>query len=217
MMRTILLISLIAFSTLCHSTTTLPIHVVAAENIYGSVAKELGGNYVVVTSLLNNPTSDPHLFSITPSTAKAMTEADIIIYNGADYDPWIQPLLTMATPSQRKVIEVASLTLVHSGDNPHIWYSPETMPLFAKAFVAALIQTDPAHKLYYQSQLQQFNNRYQRIFKTVSSLKKRFQNIDVIATEPIFGYMAHSIGLKMHGDDFQIKIMNDVPPNHIAD
>ncbi len=205
------------FMTLVFNLFTLRanalITIVAAENIYGEVAKELGGPYVVVINIINNPNQDPHLFTTTPSTAKAVNSADIVIYNGADYDPWMSSLLAIEGPKNRRIINVAATVPVKSGDNPHIWYLPTTMPIFAQVLVTTLMQLDPQHKPYYENQLNQFNHAYQIIFATIKRLKQHFQNTPVIATEPVFGYMAKSIGLTMHGEALQINIMNDSPPS----
>lgn len=187
------------------------INIVAAENVYGEVAKELGGSHVNVISIINKPSQDPHLFTITPSAAKAVSLADIVVYNGANYDPWILPLLNLQGKNNRKVMSVAALVNTKPGDNPHIWYSPSTMPIFAKALVAILINLDPKHQHDYKKQLNQFNDKYQIIFKTIKQLQQQYQNMPVIATEPVFGYMAKSIGLKMHGEAFQANMMNDIP------
>ena len=189
------------------------INIVAAENMYGEVAKELGGPYVEVMNIINNPNQDPHLFTTTPSTAKAVSSADIVIYNGAEYDPWISSVLAIEGQKNRRIINVAALVPIESGENPHLWYLPTTMPLFAQAFVATLMQIDPQHKKYYDNQLNQFNHSYQIIFDTIKRLNQHFQYTPVIATEPVFGYMAKSIGLTMHGEALQINIMNDSPPS----
>ena len=65
------------------------IQIVAAENFYGDLAAQIGGNHVAVTSILANPDEDPHLFESTPSTARTLATADIVLYNGAGYDAWI--------------------------------------------------------------------------------------------------------------------------------
>src|SRR5689334_3134021 len=70
-----------------------PIQIVAAENFYGQIAEQMGGEQVQVTSILSNPQQDPHLFSSSPATARAIVNADILIYNGIDYDPWIKNLI----------------------------------------------------------------------------------------------------------------------------
>ena len=188
------------------------IRIVAAENMYGEVAKELGGPYVEVTSILNNPNQDPHLFTTSPSTAIALTDADIIIYNGANYDPWINPLLTFKTAHSQHLIVIAELMQIKNGSNPHLWYLPETMPLYAKHLTDLLSQLEPSHRHYFQQQLRHFNHSYQAIFGKIKQLEKHFAHTSVIATEPVFNYMTHSIGLRMHSEDFQMSIMNDVPP-----
>ena len=57
------------------------INVVAAENFYGSVANVIGGKYVHVESILNNPDADPHLFTTSVKTSKALTNAQVFIFN----------------------------------------------------------------------------------------------------------------------------------------
>lgn len=189
------------------------IHIVAAENIYGEVAQELGGPQVEVISILNNPAQDPHLFSNTPSTAKAITNADIVIYNGADYDPWMDSILLSSENTNRKVINVANLVNIKPGANPHIWYLPTTMPIVAKTIVALLTELDPTHKNDFDMQLLKFNTAYESIFAIIKSIKRYSQNLPVIATEPVFTYMANSLDMQMHGEAFQTSIMNDVPPS----
>ena len=61
----------------------------AAENFYGDVATQIGGKRVAVTSILNNPDQDPHLFEATPAVARQVAAAQVVVYNGADYDPWM--------------------------------------------------------------------------------------------------------------------------------
>lgn len=193
------------------TNTQASIHIVAAENFYGEVAKEMGGPYVNVVSILNNPNQDPHLFTTSPSTSVALTTADIIVYNGADYDPWMQSILSNQKSSH--IIIVANLMNIKKGANPHIWYLPETMPTFAKNLVALLNQMDPAHRAYFQAQLNRFNQSYLPIFAKIQTLKQRFDTQPVIATEPVFNDMTNAIGLKMQDEAFQWSMMNDVPPS----
>jgi len=191
------------------------IHIVAAENIYGNVAKELGGAYVDVTNIINSPNQDPHLFTTSPSTAIAITKANIIIYNGADYDPWMKALLgvqDLKNNYNNSIIIVSELMGIKKGENPHIWYNPETIPKFSQKLVSLLIQLDPAHAAYFQHQLELFHKKYQPIFKIIQDIKQQYPNTSVIATEPVFNYMADSFGFHMYGQAFQLSLMNDIPP-----
>ncbi len=114
-----------------------PIAVVAAENVYGDVAKQIG-SASVASSILTNPDQDPHLFEASPSTARQIADARIAVFNGADYDPWMVKLLAGSPSPRRITIEVATLIHRKAGDNPHLWYDPPTIPAFAKALAARL-------------------------------------------------------------------------------
>jgi zinc/manganese transport system substrate-binding protein len=98
------------------------IGVVAAENFYGDVASEIGGQDVTVASIMNNPDQDPHLFETTPGVVKQIADAQIVIFNGADYDPWMDKLLKASPKPGRTAIVVAELVGRKAGDNPHLWY-----------------------------------------------------------------------------------------------
>ena len=127
-----------------------PVKVVAAENFYGDMARQIGGANVAVTSILSNPDDDPHLFEASPSTAKALSDAKIVIANGVDYDPWMEKLLGASKAPGRKEIIVGALVGRKAGDNPHLWYNPTYMKAVAKALVADLVAADPAHKADYE-------------------------------------------------------------------
>ncbi len=92
-----LVLSLAALSLCGFSAAADPVHVVAAENFYGDLAQQIGGAHVQVTSILTNPDQDPHLFEASPATARAIAAADVVIANGADYDPWMQKLIAATT------------------------------------------------------------------------------------------------------------------------
>jgi zinc/manganese transport system substrate-binding protein len=192
------------------------IHIVAAENFYGGVATQIGGDQVEVTSILTNPDQDPHLFTVDPRTAAAVEDADIIIMSGVDYDPWMAQLEKAHRPLNKTmkqfVITAADLIGAKEGDNPHIWYKPETMPAVAKDLVRFLVANDKPHAADYQKRLSDFLATLEPVTAKVAALKAKFGGTDVLATEPVFGYMADALGLKMHAMSFQNHVMNNVEP-----
>lgn len=189
-----------------------PIKIVAAENFYGDIAAQLGGGEVEIASILTNPDQDPHLFEASPSTARAVAGAAIVIVNGADYDPWMARLLSASPATGRTAIEVASLVQRKPGDNPHLWYDPGTMPVLARALTAALIARDPDHRADYEARLARFAASLAPIDDEVARLRRTYQGTPVTATEPIFGYMAAAIGLDMRNLRFQLAVMNGTEP-----
>jgi zinc/manganese transport system substrate-binding protein len=132
------------------------IAIVAAENFYGSVAGEIGGDGVAVSSILSSPDQDPHLFEVSPAVIRQIAAADIVVYNGADYDPWMGKLLAVTPRPGRVVIVAADLLNKKPGDNPHLWYDPTTMPAVAHALAAALAAADPGGAATYATRLKAF-------------------------------------------------------------
>jgi zinc/manganese transport system substrate-binding protein len=191
----------------------LPVRIVAAENFYGDVAQQLGGENVTVTSILSNPDQDPHLFEASASTARALAEANFVIYNGIGYDPWVSKLLTASKSESRDVIVVAALMQRQSGDNPHLWYDPATMPTLAKALSAELSASDPYDRAGFERRLASFLASLRPITVKISEIRQKYAGTTVTATEPIFGYMADALGLKMRNDPFQLAVMNDTEPS----
>ncbi|WP_371875834.1 metal ABC transporter solute-binding protein [Caballeronia grimmiae] len=209
----------VAFS-LCHTAAAQTpaqnarVAIVAAENFYGDVIRQLGGDRVDVTSILSNPDQDPHLFEASPKTARALQHAALVVYNGADYDPWMDKLLGASKGNgKRTVIVAAQLTGKKPGDNPHLWYDPPTMPAVAKAVSAYLSSADPAHKSGYDARLAAFLDSLKPVDARIAVMKSHFKGVPVTATEPVFGYMADAIGFEMRNQRFQAAEMNETEPS----
>ena len=189
------------------------IAVVAAENFYGDIAKQIGGDRVAVSSIMSNPDQDPHLFETTPAVARGLANAQVVVFNGADYDPWMEKLLKASPRSGR--IEIIAAELVHkkAGDNPHLWYDPGTMPAVANTLAATLTTVDPAHKSDYDARLKTFLASLKPLDEKIAAIRKKYAGAAVTASEPVFGYMAQALGLKMRNESFQLSIMNDTEPS----
>jgi len=190
-----------------------PIKVVAAENVYGDVARQIGGAGVTVKSILNNPSQDPHEFEASASTARAMAEASFVIYNGADYDPWVVKLLSGSRSAAREIIEVARLVHKKPGDNPHLWYEPAAVSALAEVLAARWTQIDPERGADYARGLSAFETAMRRLEERIAALRTNYAGTPVTATEPVFDYMADALGLKMRNGRFQLAVMNGTEPS----
>jgi zinc/manganese transport system substrate-binding protein len=189
------------------------IAVVAAENFYGDVARQIGGDRVAVDSILSNPNQDPHLFETSPDVVRQVAAAQSIVYNGADYDPWMAKLMEVTSRAGRVAIVAADLTHTKAGDNPHLWYDPPTMPAVARALAAAFSAADPAASAGYAARLKTFLASLAPLDQKIAAIRKSYAGAPVAATEPVFGYMAGALGLKMHDARFQLAVMNDTEPS----
>jgi zinc/manganese transport system substrate-binding protein len=187
--------------------------VVAAENFYGDIARQIGGNQAAVASIMTNPDQDPHLFETTPAVVRQLASAKIVVLNGANYDPWMDKLLAATPRADRIVINAAQLTGRKPGDNPHVWYDPITMPRVATAIAEAFTKVDAAHASDYAARLKTTLAALERITQRVTQIKAKHAGTAVTATEPVFGPMADALGLTMRNQRFQLAMMNDTEPS----
>lgn len=189
------------------------ITVVAAENFYGDIVRQIGGERIAVVSIMSSPDQDPHLFETTPGIVRQIAAAQIVILNGANYDSWMDKLLTAVPRRDRVVIDAARLTGHKAGDNPHLWYDPATMPAVAAAVADALGKADSAHAADYSKRLEATLSSLAQIANRVAQLKSKHAGTAVTATEPVFGPMARALGLTMRNERFQLAMMNDTEPS----
>jgi zinc/manganese transport system substrate-binding protein len=206
------MLALVQFVPLRGALAADRVNIVAAENFYGDLARQIGGDHVTVTSILANPDEDPHLFETSPSTARAVADAAIVIYNGAGYDPWMEKLVSASPAGGRTAIVAAGLTGRKEGDNPHLWYDPATLPALAGALEAELVKKDPANAGAYEANLAKFITSMEALGKEIAGVRASYGGVQVTATEPVFGYMAEALGLKMLNQEFQIAVMNGAEP-----
>ena len=148
-----------AAGTPSSAETSGRIRVVAAESCWGSIAEQLGGDRVQVTSLISNPNADPHDYEPTVTDARAMANANYVVYNGIGYDPWAQRLLGANPVQGRAVLDVGNVAGVRAGGNPHQWYSPSVVRAVVRTIAADYAKLDPADAAYFERRRQEFETR----------------------------------------------------------
>src|SRR5215472_15626458 len=177
-------------STTDASSSTAVINAVGAENEYANVLGQIGGRYVHVSSILDNPNTDPHTFEASAQVAQEVSAADLIAQNGVGYDSWITRIESAAPNAKRKVIVVQNLLgLPDSTPNPHLWYEPTTMPAVAAAMAADLSALQPAHKAYFHANLARFNTSLAPWLNAIAQFKAAHPGITAAKTEPVADYL----------------------------
>jgi zinc/manganese transport system substrate-binding protein len=172
--------------------------VVAAENFWGSIAAQLGGDRVCVRSVIANPDTDPHAYEAKPSDARLIANARYVIINGAGYDPWAPKLISANPVSGRTVLTVGDLVGKKVGDNPHLWYSPEYVARVIDRINADLDAIDPQDAAYFDQQKAQYLTvGLKGYLGTLATIRQKYQGTPVGATESIFVYLADAMSLKL--------------------
>ncbi len=196
------------------SSSSSTINAVGAENEYANVIEQIGGSYVKVTAIESNPNTDPHTFEASPSVAKAVSAARLLIENGVGYDTYMEKIESASPNSARKVINVQKLLgLPESTPNPHLWYKPQTMPAVAKALVSDLSTLQPAHAAYFQAHATKFDESLKPWYAAIAKFKAAYPNTPVATTEPVGDYMLEAAGTKnLTPFSLQADIMNGTDP-----
>lgn len=174
------------------------ITVVAAENFWGSIAGQLGGDHVTVTSIITNPETDPHDYEPTPADARTVASAGFVIVNGIGYDPWASKLLSADPADGRTVLTVGDVVGVQQGGNPHRWYSPTDVHRVIDRITADYQRVDPADASYFAAQRQKFDTQglaqYDRL---ISDIKAKYAGTPIGASESIVTPLAEGLGLRL--------------------
>ncbi|HUZ71207.1 MAG TPA: zinc ABC transporter substrate-binding protein [Candidatus Saccharimonadales bacterium] len=171
--------------------------VVAAENFWGSIAAQLGGERVTVTSIVTDPNADPHEHEASPADARLLASANYVIVNGAGYDTWADQLLAAQPESTRTVLTVATLLGRRSGDNPHFWYDPASVARVVARITADYTALNPDAAAYFNEQAVAFAQALTPYHERLANIRARFAGTPIAATESLFQYMARYLGLDL--------------------
>src|SRR5882762_7180188 len=173
--RTILVCMLLGCLTACGSRSNGRLQVVASTNVYGDIARQIGGSHVSVTSVLTDPNADPHLFEPGTSNGLAVSHASVVIENGLAYDAFMTRLERAAPNDKRRVLTIADVLGIHGRDaNPHLWYD-------------VLALGDTKHASAYGAGLRRFVTSLGPLERAVASIRRSHAGAPVAYTEPVPG------------------------------
>jgi len=177
---------------------TRGVAVVAAENFWGSIVSPIAGEHATVQSIITNPAQDPHSYEPSAGDARLLATSQLAIVNGVGYDPWAAKLLAANPSGKRVVLTVGGLFGLHTGDNPHRWYSPANVDSVAYYVTADLSKLDPKNANYYAARLATFETKdLHRYHQLIAEIKRRYGGVQVGASESIFALQAPALGLAL--------------------
>jgi zinc/manganese transport system substrate-binding protein len=197
------------------SPTNGRIAVVAAENQYGSVASQIGGRYVSVTSVESNPNTDPHTYEVSPAVAQAVSVAQVVIENGVGYDDYMSKVVSASPSPTRRVLNVQHvLGLPDNTANPHLWYDPDTMPKVADVLAADFASIDPSHAVTFRTNAATFIRSMGPWLRAIDQFRATYPGTPVATTEPVADSMLEAAGTEnLTPFTLQADLMNGVDPS----
>ncbi|MFI5240707.1 MAG: metal ABC transporter solute-binding protein, Zn/Mn family [Candidatus Saccharimonadia bacterium] len=191
------------------------ISVVAAENFWGNIATQIGGNKVSVSSIITNPNLDPHLYESDARDAAEVGNAKIVIMNGLGYDDFISKLMASSPNSDRQVITAATVVnLSGTTANPHLWYDTAYVKLVAANIEQTLIRIDKKNANFYETNLAAFDNSLNPVLAIISTISTKYSGTAVAYTERVPQYLISETGLtNVTSSGFAEAIENGTDPS----
>jgi len=191
------------------------IQVVAAESQYASILAQVGGRYVQATGIMSNPNVDPHTFEASTLVAREVAGARLIVQNGLGYDAFMNQIENASPNAQRIVITVAgALGYGPHTLNPHLWYSPATMPRVAALVASALATIAPRRAAYFRANASRFTASLAPWKAALTRLETAFHGAPVAVTEPVADDLLQAAGLSIRTPwPFQAAVMNGTDPS----
>jgi zinc/manganese transport system substrate-binding protein len=172
--------------------------VVAAENVWGSIATQLAGSRAGVRSIIVDPAADPHSYQPSARDARLLAGANVAIVNGVGYDSWAGQLLRASPGGGRVVLDVGRLLHLGGGANPHRWYYPADVRVVARQIAADYARLDPADAAYFAMRERSFERqglaRYDALRREI---RKRYAGLPVGYSESIFQGLGEDLGLRL--------------------
>jgi zinc/manganese transport system substrate-binding protein len=174
-----------------------PVSVVATVNQWGQIVEQLGGDCVTVDSIISGSAADPHDYEPTPADSAAFEDADLAVLNGLGYDSWAQRALDQVGDGPAVIVagDVAGRT---TGDNPHIWYSPEAVRAMTEAITGELAQLTPLGPDaggYLGERFDAWMESLQSYDDAIDGLAKAGDGATFASTEPVADDLLEAAGL----------------------
>lgn len=202
----IVALALAATPVAAQQATGGPLNVVATFSILGDFAKNIGGERVSVTTLVG-PNSDTHVYTPTPSDAKKIADAKLVIVNGLGLEGWLSRLVKSSGSKAMTIVAtkgVATRKIEDGHDHgpgdadPHAWQSVVNAKTYVTNIRDALTTADPAGADAYKANavayLAKLDVLDREIRETVSKIPP--QRRSMISTHDAFGYFAAAYGIK---------------------
>ncbi len=200
-------VSLIAALVGCSATTVGPaagdgtIRLVASTNVYGDIASQIGGDRVSVTSIITDPSQDPHSYEADAQVQLALSKANVIVQNGGHYDDFVDTLLKGANNPDVTLIDASKISGYNqkpsTGDfNEHVWYDLPTMMKLTKKLKATFSRLDPRGAQNFAANTAAFMKRLALLKADQQAGAAVGGGVGVAITEPVPLYLLDAMGLQ---------------------
>ncbi|MBL8399983.1 metal ABC transporter substrate-binding protein [Accumulibacter sp.] len=187
--------------------------VVASFSILGDLTQQVGGDRVQVYTLVG-PGADAHVYQPTPSDARTLSLARLVIVNGLGFEGWIGRLIKSSGYPGPLVVASQGVHALrqprahagkhadphqHPGDlDPHAWQDLANARRYIANIAAALGEADPANRSVYQANAARLDQAMAtldgEIRATFSALPAERRK--VVSSHDAFAYFGRAYGIR---------------------
>lgn len=218
LITSIILVIIIAVAAITFSNSipkSNKLNVIATFYPLAFLSQEIGGDQIQVIKLVPSNT-EIHGWEPSASDIMSAEDADVIIYNGAGLDHWIEDdILTALSNTKTRIIVETTLNLDlianeeeeheeeseehdHGLYDPHTWVSPYMAKLQAEKIYDALVQADPDHESYYTERWLLLEDKLEQLDTDFSTMLSNAKKEDIFVSHGAFGYLAYRYGFEQH-------------------
>ena len=183
------------------------IRVVTSFSILEDLVNELGGEYVNVLNLVGR-NSDAHIYQPKPSDAVAIANAELVVFNGLEFEGWISRLIENAEYKNKQLVASIGVDAITFGEevDPHAWQSFHNIRIYIENITQSLMILRPEHT-------KKFIQNKQRYLHSITVLENKLleqiekipqDNRIVVTSHDAFGYL---------GREFNIRFLSPVGLN----
>lgn len=174
------------------------IAVVTSTNVWGDVVSQVGGDRVSVSSIIDDPSADPHSYEGSARVELALSRADLVVLNGGGYDDFATTMVDALStrPPVVDAVEASGLAAPADGElNEHVWYSLEGTQRVAVAVADELARLDPEHAEEYTGNADAFVEQLDGLLDQAGAIGADHAGAAVAVTEPVPLYLVADAGL----------------------
>lgn len=188
--------------TLTRDGETGVIKVVTSTNVWASVVEILGGDWVEVTPIIEDPLQDPHSYEASARDQLALSEADLVIANGGGYDEFMVQLMAALDGEQTFVTltdgehdhEHSETDTAHA--NEHIWYDLEEVGHASELIVDAIVELRPEAFDQITTNFDFFISELDNLEIRREALREKALGIGYVAAEGVANLMLDEAGFE---------------------
>lgn len=173
------------------------IAVVTSTDVWGSIVTTIGGSRVSVTSLISDPSADPHSYEANGQNELAVSKAALIVENGGGYDDFIDRMISAVHPKATvlNAVKISGYVPKDGELNEHVWYDFPTVAKVVAQVRSALSTASPADAATFAANAEAIDAQLMALERKEAAVKAASAGVGVAITEPVPLYLLDAAGL----------------------